>query len=372
TVPQELIDEILYHVDDTEGLKACALVGSNFRDPSQRILLHSHTLDPWRGDRSNRTSDFLALLVESPRIAAYITRLIFRVRFSSDAIPATLQDLQGILARLRNVRHCTIVGGSWRKSWDDTTRISSLILEFIHRQPLEQLRIRVFASLPLPVFTLLLSAAPTVTFYCVALSVKTKNLATRGPPTGSVLTQLLLDETTETICAVLSRPAFAPYLTAVRKLKICPTTRDDGGIISSVVHTLEHLCVDCTYLVLGGAFLDLPPLAALRNIEVRMPAAPENPTWLVATFFPALLSGGSPSLEEIRITCTVRLTVFFIPAERLQAIDALMVEGFPLLPRLCWAVNFDLLHEAEVAKLVQHGMPTMHGLRKVFVQRYSD
>ncbi|KAJ7670842.1 hypothetical protein DFH06DRAFT_1370048 [Mycena polygramma] len=367
TVPQELIDEILYHVDDTEGLKACALVGSNFRDPSQRILLHSHTLDPWRGDR-NRTSDFLALLVKSPQIAAYITRLIFRVRFSSDAIPATLQDLQGILARLRNVRHCTIVGGSWRKSWDDTTRISALIFEFLHRQPLEQLHIRVLASLALSVFTLLLSASPTVAFYCVLVSVRTKDLPMCGPPTGSVLTQLLLDETTETICAVLSRPAFAPYLTAVRKLKISPKMRDDGGILSSVVRTLEHLCVDCTLLILAGIFLDLPRLAVLRVIELTMPAYKDSARWLVDTLFPALLSAQTPALEEIRITYPLGLQQFVIPAETLHAVDALM-GGFPQLPRLCWHVGFD---RADAAALIQQGMPMMHRLGKVFVRGYSD
>ncbi|KAJ7670924.1 hypothetical protein DFH06DRAFT_1370238 [Mycena polygramma] len=323
TVPQELIDEILYNVDDIEGLKACALVGSSFREPSQRILLHSHTLIP---SRAEQTRDFLALLAESPHIAAYLTRFNFRLNFSPDAISAAFSHLQGTLDRLGNVRHCTIVGGSWRKPWDDTTRISALI------------------------------------------PVKTQILPTRGLPMGSVLTQLVLDETTDTICDVLSRPAFAPYMTAVRKLKMSPVISNDGSILSSVFRTLDHLCIDCTLLIIAGIFLDLPGLAVLRVIELTMPAYKDSARWLVDTLFPALVSAQTPALKEIRITYPLGLQQFVIPAETLHAIDALM-GGFPQLPRLCWHVGFD---RADAAALIQQGMPMMHRLGKVFVRGYSD
>ncbi|KAF7340960.1 hypothetical protein MSAN_02081300 [Mycena sanguinolenta] len=94
-LPQELVQAIVQEIDDISSLKSCSLTGSIFRDASQRILLHSLTLE-------RDVQPAYTLLTESPRIASYITHLsitLERVDVDNDSLR---QSLQYILAKLVN------------------------------------------------------------------------------------------------------------------------------------------------------------------------------------------------------------------------------------------------------------------------------
>ncbi|KAJ7870671.1 hypothetical protein B0H13DRAFT_2350296 [Mycena leptocephala] len=100
-LPQELVHKIVCQLD-VRSLKACSLAGSPFRHTSQRILLRSITLDG-----STRPSNCIAahaLLTESPRVAAYITRLTIFLP-SKDTIAEEVEEVESlvqILSRLTN------------------------------------------------------------------------------------------------------------------------------------------------------------------------------------------------------------------------------------------------------------------------------
>jgi hypothetical protein len=240
TVPQELLDAILQEVDDTTALKACALVAPSFRESSQRILLSSLMLD---GYRARSPSALLALFIESPHLPAYITT--FKLRLSSLDIRTRDTSLRDVLASLNNVRRFTIAGASSAESWDDIISVVPGLIDFIERQTLAELHLFFLHKIPIPILARFASSAATVTF-CVALAMhgETKDLPIPFPPPR--MTQLVLSDQAETICDVLSRPQFAPYMAALRRLKLRPQHPYSSNIISSAAHGLEHLRLDCS------------------------------------------------------------------------------------------------------------------------------
>ncbi|KAJ7495782.1 hypothetical protein B0H11DRAFT_2389379 [Mycena galericulata] len=101
-LPQELVEAILTEKADAESLKSCALVASNFREPSQRVLFHSLTVDTYQ--KMSMTSTFLT---ESPYIGKYIRRFAIRLT-QKQSLP--LETIALILTQLQKVQHLTIAG----------------------------------------------------------------------------------------------------------------------------------------------------------------------------------------------------------------------------------------------------------------------
>ncbi|KAJ7937002.1 hypothetical protein B0H13DRAFT_1946357 [Mycena leptocephala] len=369
TVPQELLDAILQEVDDTTALKACALVAPSFRESSQRILLSSLMLD---GYRARSPSALLALFIESPHLPAYITT--FKLRLSSLDIRTRDTSLRDVLASLNNVRRFTIAGASSAESWDDIISVVPGLIDFIERQTLAELHLFFLHKIPIPILARFASSATTVTF-CVALAMhgETKDLPIPFPPPR--MTQLVLSDQAETICDVLSRPQFAPYMAALRRLKLRPQHPYSSNIISSAAHGLEHLRLDCSIATLrSDALSPLPPMMALRFIDLIISTVLRNAEWLIANL-PTLLASAPTHLEEISLTHAIMFRPS-IPAQQhtLEALDRIFIES-ACSPRLRWRLEFegdkDGQHLANFAQFVRHWMPRMHAARKVLFQRHS-
>ncbi|KAJ6467853.1 hypothetical protein C8R45DRAFT_1019245 [Mycena sanguinolenta] len=379
SIPQELIDAIVQRVDDTAALKACSLAGPRLRGSSQRILLRSLALDT---SHTQRHAALSTLLTESPHIAAYFSKVVLRVSFSAKRKVGSLQD---VLTRFTNVRRCTIAGEYSTERWDSMSPLCPTLLDFIQRQPLTELHVFFLQSLPIHVFALFVSSAPTVTFYYAVVSSKDqcdelpkKVTRERG------MTQLLLSDQAETICDALAR---APeHIRSLRKLKICPQHDYSTLLISSAAQTLEHLRIDCSLLTnRRSALPPLPVLDALRCVDLVVPSMHWNDPWLIDTLR-TLLASAHPSLSEIRITDSMIIRSPFRQAQpclqpaALAALDALIMDAcMQSSPCLRFLLQFDAGREeprgddavTDLAKIVCDGMPRMHAEGRVGVQPYS-
>nr|GAT53183.1 predicted protein [Mycena chlorophos] len=108
SLPQELIDTILWHIVDAATLKSCSLTASPFLATSQRALLHYLRLDDANAERVS------ALLDDSPHLAPYVTHL--RLMFpQAHTTEADHRMLGNALARLANIR---VVVADGEPSWD--------------------------------------------------------------------------------------------------------------------------------------------------------------------------------------------------------------------------------------------------------------
>ncbi|KAJ6493213.1 hypothetical protein C8R45DRAFT_1073189, partial [Mycena sanguinolenta] len=130
-LPQELVDAILAEVDDPASLKACSLVESRFRVPSQRILLDRITLSGLSKVDHSHLENYGA-------VATYITTLKLQLR-----LPAVdIDSLQWVLRRVENVCRFTLHGrGPVGQGffWDDLPSVlSQVLLDFMSRQHLHR------------------------------------------------------------------------------------------------------------------------------------------------------------------------------------------------------------------------------------------
>ncbi|KAJ7479058.1 hypothetical protein FB451DRAFT_1240506 [Mycena latifolia] len=244
-VPQELIDAIVNEVEDAKALKACSLTASAFREPSQRMLIHSLTLS--RHASRPSANAWCARLTESPRIARYITTVTIYLSFE-DTKPPAVHTLQTIFARLMNVRRCVFSSGhDYFCPWEDLTPVAQVVVDFIQSQKLAELNVRYFANLPPSVLACFLSAAPKISFLSVQVDtdaigehLSNVKMAPSKPK------QLLLAEDSSRVCDALTRPEFSSYMSDLRILEVWPEPEYRIDMLSSASTQLEHICVDCT------------------------------------------------------------------------------------------------------------------------------
>ncbi|KAJ7331005.1 hypothetical protein DFH08DRAFT_966746 [Mycena albidolilacea] len=132
-LPKEVLEAIVQTILNCPTLKSCSLAGSQLREPSQCIFLHSMTLERWD---SQATREFLE---DSPHISAYITVLTAYIPGAKDVADDALDvtDFQWIFDRLGKARRCTL-GGMDKEDpilWPSLPpALSSTYLRFISRQ----------------------------------------------------------------------------------------------------------------------------------------------------------------------------------------------------------------------------------------------
>ncbi|KAJ7435875.1 hypothetical protein FB451DRAFT_1417815 [Mycena latifolia] len=196
-IPQELVNAIVDLVGDTESLKACSLASPSLCSASQRILLRSLTLKG-RFDPSNYVATS-TLFVESPHIAQYITNLKIELPHSRTAL-AGAHSIPEVLTKLSRVRQCTIEGltrehcARWYELGEELT---SALIDFLGRQPLESLCMFCVQGIPLSGFLPILTCAPTLSFAFVSIDGPYDLLGSLvNPPS---ITALTLDAHTETV-----------------------------------------------------------------------------------------------------------------------------------------------------------------------------
>jgi hypothetical protein len=242
-IPHELVAAFVEHIDDTQSLKACALAGRSFREPSQRLLFRSLRLGLRDPPNYSSASN---LLRDSPHVAKYFTRLIYAFP-GSDTTPAEVDDLCAVLHKLSNVCHCQIFGRTVPYFWRDLSpKLALSVAQFLQRQRLSQFHVYWFDALPAAVLTLFLAAAPTITLHCVSID-ETSVVASDHPPTALTVQNLLLSGfPTAVIADAIVSPEFLPRMSNLRKLAVDPVWKPGKKLLSAFAHQLEHVRLEHT------------------------------------------------------------------------------------------------------------------------------
>ncbi|KAJ7129891.1 hypothetical protein C8R43DRAFT_674164 [Mycena crocata] len=373
-LPQELIEAILLEVNEAETLKACALAASSFRETCQRTLLHSLTLGD--GDGARTCSAVCTRLSESPHTAGYITTLV--LNFGGQKRPCSdVHDLQKVLGKLANVRRCTLKGGYC--PWASMDPVLPALVDFLQRQDLDELHLLSFTALPRSMLAMLLSAASTLIFEYLHVSMDDD--ACEAPPevarnTPPKINHLLLSHS-DSVCELLALPEFASFVANLRTLRLNPHREHSGRIICAAARTLQHMSFNLTNS--NGCTLSALPrgLAALRSVELRVQlrGRPSEYTKQLISSLAALLLSVPKRLEEIIVTCTTSPRFYDPPLlepVKFAPLDDMIAESAAVLPRLCWRIANSGAEDrmAEFAQCMQLAFPRVHAQGMLVVERH--
>ncbi|KAJ7468241.1 hypothetical protein B0H11DRAFT_45646 [Mycena galericulata] len=387
--PQELIDSIICEVDDVKSLKACALTAHSFRNPSQRQLLHSLTLQLRDASIGSHTpspnyAEFCTLLEESPHVAVYIKRLTIRLYYHTSR--GQWKKLQTVLGKLGNVRWCKFGGHYNRIVWNElTSEMCAAFTDFFARQPLRELHMYRISGIPPAVFlgSLEKRGADMLSGPYPGSSpekVSGEDVSTSLPLYLPSMRDLILDIATEDIYTLLVLPEFISHVAALRRVSIDPQYGHTKILIQAAADTLEHIHFSCMhYEAIMEASIVLPHLPALRFLEAYIGFPTHHVTFLLDTISSILTSNTSPRLAEIVLTFRFVNWEFQLPSvpdpQAMAKLDTVLVEH-PAEPIIRWRMNFTLdyaaAHLAAFTDIVRDGMPKTRDLGKLSIEEYRD
>ncbi|KAJ7468238.1 hypothetical protein B0H11DRAFT_2045989 [Mycena galericulata] len=379
-IPQELIDCIIDELHDIESLKSCTLTARSFRDPSQRKLLRSLTLQ-----YSPNYSAVYSLLKKSPHIAKYVKRLTIRMHHDTSGAHGHWKKHEKVLGKLGGVRWCKIFGQYSGTAWNSLTPgVRSAFIDFILHQPLRELHVYFISGIPLVVF---LNAPPLIVLEDVdpgeqdALSL-TKPHTSVFTSNGGISTihlrpakDLVLHEGTEEICAWILRPEFVSFIAALRRLSVDPEHDSARNLIHAAAQTLEHLHL-CSYLDSIQNYPVLPPLPALRFFEAVL-GLPEEPITPILNSISAMLSSDtSPNLIEIDLTFWNCVNWDYLPpcvpdARVLAALDTALTDH-PAVPTLRWRMYDVQGDPAAFVTIIRDGMPRARDKGQLVIEEFRE
>jgi hypothetical protein len=233
SVPQEIIEGIMEEVGDTRSLKACALVASRFRAPTQRVLLRAMTLDDF-------TPKYLAackFIRESPHVVPYIRDLTVSLTWVVGATPSAIESFGQLLEKLTNVRRLAVIAGC---TWEALAPVAPAILDFVRQRDIEELCVQSIINLVPSALLLLLSTVNTLSFKGVTIPEDVAPIGINGT-IGSTVQSLWLARS-DGLRDFLAQPV---YLAALRTLTLTTPPSENEDMLSLVSNTLEHLRFDC-------------------------------------------------------------------------------------------------------------------------------
>ncbi|KAJ6562114.1 hypothetical protein B0H19DRAFT_1375318 [Mycena capillaripes] len=370
TLPQELIDAIVYQVDATHALKACSLVSSQFRSPSQQILLRSLSLDDYPPNYNAAST----LLDESPHIARYIKDFRVRLTWVPISAPSYVEDFLELVRKLLNVGRFAISAAC---DWDVLAPVIPAILDLIGRPNLTELHLSGIENLFPATLALSLASVPT-------LSLKQVTIATsnelHGDPTDPPCATAKIDRLILSHCKGLddffARREYSHYIATLRTLCIRPQS-EFKNVVSAAALTLDHIELDCLGTLINSRILRLPPLAALRSMEfvVNFLHTDTHEARFV-DILASLLASGPATLKEISIMCPNYLSPTQRPLlQTLTAMDA-VVADCASAPYLRWRVRCSMDEDGQrlcaFVKIVQDQMPRLNEKGKVSVDQLDE
>ncbi|KAJ6467092.1 hypothetical protein C8R47DRAFT_1078807 [Mycena vitilis] len=359
-LPQELIHAIVHEVEDNESLKRCSLVSPAFREPSQRILLHSLAIGDSGGDKPFTVVS--AFFQESPHVAKYCTQLACALP-DADAPPAEIRALSGILPVLSNVRCCYLIGEEGKnQEWHHEASWS--ILEFLRVGRLATLHVLCIKALPIAVLGAFFGAVPTLSLFEIEVERNTPD-NDYLPPTPLVKNLLIMSPSG--VLPVLLSSQFSPQVENIRKLFWNRADDDEELLISSVAHNVDHIRMQ--YESDTEPSRPLPPLLRIESVEIPVDLD-ETGDLCAIERVASVLTAAPQTLKAIFMLCLPeKLPVQGI----LTAIDDLVIRS-AACPRLCWRVDFEGQEDftpAEYAAALEQGMPKLHAKGKLDVEPCS-
>ncbi|KAJ7761177.1 hypothetical protein DFH07DRAFT_1059861 [Mycena maculata] len=296
-LPQELLDKIIGHLD-RPSLRACSLVSSPFRIPTQRLVFQSLVIPYIDSPKAE------SLLTESAHISGYVRDLqIELVPFLS----FHNQSIASILSILYRVERMSIQGRD--TSWDDMPyRLQTAIQNFVGLPSLHSLNLSHIQYIPSSFIFRALSSLRNFNMYnigmdpsensSVALVLHSSSFI---PRTEQIIMSSTFPHDIPRILDFILHPRTPGYLDNIRRLVVgfSPQTHvQSKRLIVGTSGTLRYLQIRC------GVFrvpVDLPHLPALRTLELKIHLGESEhfPTSLGETIatFPAAI----PSIEVVNL-----------------------------------------------------------------------
>ncbi|KAJ7333320.1 hypothetical protein DFH08DRAFT_881049 [Mycena albidolilacea] len=361
-IPQELIDSIIHEVNHTPSLKACSLVCSNFRRPSQQILLRSLTLDDYTPPNYGEAS---TLLTESPHVAGYIKNFGVRLTWVAVSAPSDADDFLRLLAKLTNVDQFSITADC---RWEALFPVTPSVLDYIRRRKLRELHFSLVENIPASVIALSLAHASALSFSTITVKTASDQLG-QLPKAGPTVTALSLFEC-DGVDNLLGREDLSPYTANLRTLSIRPQSGSNCNTICSAASTLENILFDLASLIRSPPYR-LPYLPSLRSIHFRLPSKDyyEAPfTAMLTSFVPSI----PPTLSVISVTDSGILSAERWLPSTFTTLDILLSDC-ATVPSLRWRVSFSRNEVGQSSfrsfeAIVQQGMPGMLEKGKLIVE----
>ncbi|KAF7377715.1 hypothetical protein MSAN_00194500 [Mycena sanguinolenta] len=282
TIPQELIEAILEHLDPVGHrnlLKSVALLSTAFVGPVQAILFRRLYLQSRRTAGNNWSLTFeraLDIFDTSPHLMSHVKDMTLVLPLKD--FPAHDAQLERLLPKCIAVRRLVLTGLAL--SWDTLSSDlqSALSAFFRHAECLEKLHIMGIAAVPQYVFEIAAQRCSVLSLHG-PLTKKADGI----PPTG--YGHLSLEH------LILSTDSFEPgshqglmvpaFIGSLRRLTI-ERTSFISNYVRAVESTLTELSLDCT---LGHEDFTLPPLPRLRLLELKVLPRPRTlmPPWVPST-----------------------------------------------------------------------------------------
>ncbi|KAJ7087144.1 hypothetical protein C8R44DRAFT_820375 [Mycena epipterygia] len=363
-IPQEILDSIVGEVEDVGSLNSCALVASNFCQPSQRILLRSLTVESGYKDQhpSNYTAVF-GLLSESPHIAVYIKKLTIRLPAGHIALQE-IETLRWILAKTTKVQDCTLTVKYIQDTrWSSLhPTLSSAVLDLITEQGLRSMTIACLQEIPLPVLLRLITSTPRLDFCFLGGNPQRNSLQAVERPCPPSIDCLILDSDSEYVTDVLARPeAEARTRNFTRS-----AMRYERSIafIRRAAFTLKHIRLDFRGFESEISPFEFPPLPSLSSVEIVLNFWNRDQPWLIDVISRILTSNSTASIEEVAVTCGVNYSPALDISELgfqnvLTKMEDLLFRH-PAAPRIRWRLAYARVDVAQFATLIQVKIPRLH------------
>ncbi|KAK7025052.1 hypothetical protein R3P38DRAFT_1059585 [Favolaschia claudopus] len=371
TFPPELWEAVIYEVEDVESLKACSLVSLIFRPPSQRILLSSFTVTTDNCDAACK------LLAENSRVEQYISRLTIEDLRDIMVSEDYRESLSQFLAKLQNVRICTLVGIWYQhvySSFQEKSEIPKLILGFLSHQTLSELHLSHLYIGP-AILGGFFEVVPSITLHMV--DVKEEEMLTSAFPLSASR------PATVRSLAIVSSGSVGEFLASLQDISVSfPALQHlsiDSTQIESIAwarplvvalsHTIKHLQLDCPKYVgwqLPPTFSRLPVLRKLQFSFADSRLAPQAKIEYISATIATMSSIAplrmTPALTDLVIRQwvgdnDVDMTLYLPLMATLEATFA----NRDAPPRIHWVFahyeeeSVDLTQSAHG---VRHGMPT--------------
>ncbi|KAJ7096798.1 hypothetical protein C8R44DRAFT_812289 [Mycena epipterygia] len=290
-LPQELIDAVIKDVPES-SLAACSLTATAFVTSSQRRLFRRMSLS--KITAYERTADVLA---SSPHLGSYVLSLALDIK----ELPNNYPLLKSILAPFTKIERLSIAG-------DDSVvqRITSNIC-LLDLLDLPSLKCLALHNLRVPRS---LVAHALGTFDQVSLSHLTTSLGdapipTAIPPRANLWHLHTVENPYDGVLAFLLDPMRFAYFKKLARLTLTFASMPDAlpprvmALLSCCAGTLNHLELQLSTPI------DLPPLPAIRSLELRI----DNGTLKNPTLFASMVSRATaptPHLAVLTLAISVR------------------------------------------------------------------
>ncbi|KAJ7223738.1 hypothetical protein B0H12DRAFT_289829 [Mycena haematopus] len=385
-IPPELIGAITCGMDGMESNKACCVVTvvSSLGSESQRILFNTLTVSV----KVENCAAIFKLLTDSPHIADYITNLIIMTLQHTMTSP-DIENFRQILAKLRNVRRCTL-DALWSRfpmhvpagqSPTPPLAIPPLVLDFLVRQPLCELSL-ICIRIPTSILWHFLTTVPklyllesVVTEEASPAIVQTPVVRNPFLRTGRnpflqapilqtpVLHSLTL---TKDLGQYIVLPQDMSRFATLRYLSFHPPGDGWAGkLIEAASRTLEHIHFDCS----EHPPLNLPHLPALRTLELTFSVQRLfTPSGTITTAGPEIL----PALADVKIEHHIAKGGVFdpVPYAPLIALLETASAAYHTAPCIHWLLvtsdkETPVTHFTDT---VRRGMPKAHSTGRLVLE----